>query len=237
MKPSIENLASALREIYVHGPKSPELAFETYLAEELQGIGPDERLMVLNQLQDVFAAVHVSTPDGLGGDLMDRLVPLLLGKDISPADLTTPELVSRLAHALDTIFNTLNDLIHLINSTFGGSPAGDETIRQIIGTSLSGEGKMQSIEEYLNQIKKAFLASQQSSKEAAWTVAGYILTELDPKGMDQTGSAFRIGALKKADAFDLFEEKYERVRKWFESERFLLDFLGQFEKNCQRSFT
>jgi hypothetical protein len=43
--------------------------------------------------------------------------------------------------------------------------------------------------------------------------------------------------MKKAESFDLFEEKYKRVKKWYESERFLLDFLRQFEKNCQKSFT
>ncbi len=60
-------------------------------------------------------------PEDLGSDLLDRLVPLLLGRDVS-MDLSTPELLSSLAHSLDTIFTMLNELIGLINSTLGGNP-------------------------------------------------------------------------------------------------------------------
>jgi hypothetical protein len=175
-------------------------------------------------------------PPGASDELLDRLVPLLLGRDVS-MDLSTPELLSRLAHSLNTIFTMLNELIGLINSTLGGNPAGDETIRQIIGASMQRQGEVQSIEHYLGQIKKAFLTAQQSSREAARTMVAHIIAELDPKGMEGSGGGFKIGPMKKAESFDLFEEKYKRVKKWYESERFLLDFLRQFEKNCQKSFT
>jgi hypothetical protein len=236
IKPSIDKLANILRDLYAEEPDHAVEKIESYLANELKGLDPNARLEVLDQLEGVFSVASASMPEGLGNDLMDRLVPLLLGGDVSIKDLRTPELLSRLARSLNTIFNTLNDLIHLINSTLGGSPAGDETIRHIIGGSLEGEGEVKSIEEYLGQIRKAFLTAQLSSKEAAHTIAGYILTELDPKGMDQGSGVFRIGPLKKAEAFDLYEEKYKRVKKWFESDRFFLDFLRQFEKNCQKSF-
>ncbi len=55
--------------------------------------------------------------------------------------------------------------------------------------------------------------------------------------MEQGSGGFKIGPMKKAGSFELFEEKYRRVKKWFDSERFALDFLRQFEKNCQQSFT
>jgi hypothetical protein len=234
--PSIETLADALRGLSIQNPDQAQEKIEAFLAEELKGLALGERLDVLGQLESIFpTAGQVMTP-GASDDLLDRLVPLLLGRDVS-MDLSTPELLSRLAHSLNTIFTMLNELIGLINSTLGGNPAGDETIRQIIGTSLQRQGEVQSIEQYLGQIKKAFLTAQQSSKEAARTMAAYIITELDPKGMEGSGGGFKIGPMKKAESFDLFEEKYKRVKKWYESERFLLDFLRQFEKNCQKSFT
>ena len=234
--PSIESLADALRGFSIPNPDQAREKIEAFLAQELKGLDPAGRLEVIRQLEDVFPAVHPGMPEDLGSDFLERLVPLLLGRDVS-GDLSTPELLSRLAHSLNTIFTMLNELIGLINSTLGGNPAGDETIRQIIGTSLEGQGEVQSIEQYLGQIKKAFLTAQQSSKEAARTMAAYIITELDPKGLEGAGGGFKIGPMKKAESFDLFEEKYKRVKKWYESERFLLDFLRQFEKNCRKSFT
>jgi hypothetical protein len=233
--PSIERLAEALRGLSVQGPDQAPEKIEAFLAQELKGLSTGERVDVLTQLEGIFPA-GTAMPPGASDDLPDRLVSMLLGRDVS-LDMSTPELLSRLAHSLNTIFTMLNELIGLINSTLGGNPAGDETIRQIIGTSLSGQGEVQSIEQYLGQIKKAFLTAQSSSKEAARTLVAYIITELDPRGMEGPGSGFKIGPLKKAESFDLFEEKYNRVKKWYESERFLLDFLRQFEKNCQKSFT
>ena len=58
-------------------------------------------------------------PEDPGSDFLDRLVPLLLGRDVS-RDLSTPELLSRLAHSLNTVFTMLNELIGLIDSTLGG---------------------------------------------------------------------------------------------------------------------
>jgi hypothetical protein len=233
--PSIERLAEALMGLSVQGTDQAREKIEAFLDEELKGLAIGERVDVLTQLEGIFPA-GTAMPPGASDDLPDHLVSLLLGRDVS-LDMSTPELLRRLAHSLNTIFTMLNELIGLINSTLGGNLSGDETIRQIIGTSLSGPGEVQSIEQYLGQIKKAFLTAQSSSKEAARTLVAYIITELDPKGMEGAPGGFKIGPLKKAESFDLFEEKYKRVKKWYESERFLLDFLRQFEKNCQKSFT
>jgi hypothetical protein len=235
--PSIERITHALRGFTAQDPDQAREKIEAFLAEELKSQELTERLDVLSELERIFLAEgRPLMHPGASDDLLESLVPLLLGRDVS-RDLSTPELLSRLAHSLDTIFTMLNELIGLINSTLGGNQAGDETIRQIIGTSLTGQGEVQSLEQYLGQIKKAFLIAQQSSKDAARTMAAYIMTELDPKGMEGAGGGFKLGPLKKAESFDLFEEKYKRVKKWYESERFLLDFLRQFEKNCRKSYT
>lgn len=229
---SIDDLAGALREIYARDPGQAEQAFEKFLDDELGSLDLEERNRVLAKLEEVFPFPATNAP----GQSAESLIPLLLGRDVTGLDVCSPETLHRLGESLNVIFSTLNDLVRLINSSLGGSPVGDETIRHIIGDSLEGEVRLQSIEEYLGQIKKAFLIAQQSSKEAARTIAGYILAELDPKNMEASAKGFRIGPLKKAEAYETFEQKYQRVMKWFDSDRFQTDFLRQFEKNCQKSF-
>lgn len=236
MKSFIDRLAAAVREIHTAEPQRAEEAIEAFLSDELREMAHEEKVQVVGMLEEVFTSRNPAAAGGLGGDLMDRLVPLLLGRDVDAGAAQGPELVGRLAAALNTVFSSLNELIAVIDSTLGGSPGGDETIRQIIGSTLGQDKAGMSIEEYLDRIRKAFLAAQQSSREAARTVAGYIMTELDPAAMEPQSGGLRIGPLRKAEAFELFTEKYARVKKWYDSERFLLDFLRQFEKNCQTSF-
>ena len=229
---SIDELAGALRDIYSRNPGQAEHVFEEFLDKKLGSLDPEERDHILGKLEEVFPVPSTNTT----GQPVESLIPLLLGRNASGLDVSSPETLRRLGESLNVIFSTLNDLVHLINSSLGGSPAGEETIRYIIGSTL-GEDRAQSIEEYLGQIKKAFLIAQESSKEAARTIAGTILKELDPKALEASVKGLKIGPLKKAEAYDTFEQKYQRVLKWFDSDRFQTDFLRQFEKNCRKSFS
>lgn len=237
MKPSIEQIASDIRRMFAADPLGAEEGIEDLLAGMLEGLDGPERLHILARLERLFSSGHDSAKGAMDSDFMASLVPLLLGRDIAAHDLTGQDVMQRLAKALNTVFTTLNELTGVINATLGGSPAGDETIRQIIGSGITEQRTGMSIEQYLGQIRKAFLAAQQASRDAARTMAAYILTELDPEAIQAASGGLRIGPLKKAEAFELFEERFKRVKKWHESERFLLDFLRQFEKNCQKSFT
>lgn len=235
--PALQEHVAALRRIYDGQPDTAEAAMEDYLYTELLRLAPSERLAVLSRLEREFspeAGTGSALPDADG---LRRLLPLLLGRDIATAQLPPEELFQRLAGALNTIFTTLNELIRVINATLGGTPEGDATIRHIIGGSLESPAEKHTIEEYLGQIRTAFLTAQQASQEAARTIAGYILTELDPKTMSSGGGGLKLGAFKKSDAFESFEEKYARVRKWFDSERFLHDFLRQFENQCRKKMS
>jgi hypothetical protein len=42
--------------------------------------------------------------------------------------------------------------------------------------------------------------------------------------------------MKKAEMFDIYEQRYGKIQKWFSSGRFMEDFLREFEKNCQTKF-
>jgi hypothetical protein len=88
----------------------------------------------------------------------------------------------------------------------------------------------------LGQIKEAFLLSRRASEETARKLVAGILREIDPEkiaGISEGG--FKFGPLRKAEYFDIFREKYTKVVKWSESERFSADFGREFEKNCEKS--
>lgn len=234
---SVDDLARGIREIHARDPDRAEESVEAFLSQELGTLNLEERLDVLRRLENHFTQGCRGGGQGIDRVILERLVPMFLGRDTDAGALDGPELADRLAAALNTVFSTLNELVAVINSSLGGSPSGDETIRRIIGGTLGGDPQGMSIEDYLGRIRDAFLAAQQSARDAARTMAGYILKELDPSTMAPQPGGFMIGPLRKAEAFELFEEKYKRVRKWYDSERFLLDFLRQFERNCQKSFT
>ena len=170
-------------------------------------------------------------------EVLTSICSLLLGRKVSMDDLSSSELLEKLAESLNTIFNTLNQLVSVINMTFTGEGSPEQTIRQVIGFRLEGEGQGSSLETYLGQISNAFLTSQQSFKEAAYAKVKQVLRVLDPEQLAaETGKGLKFGPLKKAEMYDLYTERYEKIQKWFSSGRFMEDFLREFEKNCQTKF-
>ncbi len=65
--------------------------------------------------------------------MLTRVCSLLLGRRVSMDDPSSSELLEKLADSLNTIFNTLNQLISVINMTFTGEGPPEQTIRQVIG--------------------------------------------------------------------------------------------------------
>jgi hypothetical protein len=43
----------------------------------------------------------------------------------------------------------------------------------------------------------------------------------------------RFGALRKAELYDIYEQKFEECRIWYETGRFLQDLQRAIEKYCQ----
>jgi hypothetical protein len=61
-----------------------------------------------------------------------------------------------------------------------------------------------------------------------------VVETLDPtQVVKERGSGLKIGPLRKAEDYDILKEKIERIQRWFESGRFMEDFLREFENNCQ----
>lgn len=236
---TVDQLVHDVRHIYLSDPLQAENLIEKFLEQSFRGLPDDEKIASVDKLCRKFEA------DGTGPlknvtvdqEVLSRIFSFLLGREVSQAELSSDELLQRLADSLNTIFDMLNQLISVINMTFLGQREGVETIRQVIGFHLEGGSASRSLESYLGQINKAFLTAHQAFKLAGEKKVSQILAELNPKQIAAgAGGSFKFGPLRKADCFDKYAKKYQAFEQYFNSGRFTEELLREFEKNCQKLF-
>ena len=234
----IEELAVGIRAISQSSPSDLQASMEAYLGDELRLLQQGERLVLLEKLARKFETdTGAKVPSPLPSEESSRLVSLLLGKQISISDLSSAELSEKLAQSLNTIFNTLNQIIGVINTTLLGQRAEQETIRQIIGMHIGGGAGDNSLQNYLDQIRDAFLTAHKAFRQATEGLVREILTELDPEKIEaSTEKRLKFGPLRKADLFDAYKDKFRAVKEGFESGRLMEEFLREFEKVCQKLY-
>ena len=234
-----ETLADEIRTIYKSDLARAETLVETYIQQRWKDHPRAEKIALIEKLLHQF---EVSNPQrrpdfSLEREEFSRFFSLLLGKKVSTADLSSAELLEKLAQSFNTIFNTLNQIVGVIHATLLGKKEELETIRHIIGSHLEGEGGTDSLQSYLDQIQKAFLVAHQALKQAAHAKTSEILMELDPNHFETAaGGGFKFGPLRKAELFEIYKEKYSKCKGWFESGRFMEELLREFEKTCQRLY-
>jgi hypothetical protein len=236
---SVQELADRIRAMHRPGAPDQQALLEAYLERELEALPTAERLVVLDELVRQFGHVTLdekAKPE-LQSEEFSRLVSLLLGKKISIADLSSAELSRKLAQSLNTVFDTLNQIVAVINATLLGHREEQETIRQIIGLHIGGEAGDNSLQNYLDQVREAFLTAHKAFRQAAGSLMREMLTELDPEKMRASAdSHLKFGPLRKAELFDLYSEKFRKIKALFESGRLMEEFLREFEKTCQKLY-
>jgi hypothetical protein len=239
----IKDFSEKIKTIYRAEPSSAEAIIEEYLKVELAGLSQKERISCLTQLRDQFASDGMTCgEEGLNQEdddaqeaVLFKIFSLLLGNKVSTDDLSSLELLNRLATSLNTIFDLLNELIGVINQSLYGKQYGDETIRQVIGNQVISEESAKPLDSYLGQIKEAFLTSRRASEDTVKKIVNGILKEIDPdKIAGGSEGGFKFGPLRKAEYFDIFKEKFNKIEKWSQSERFSIDFSREFERNCEK---
>ncbi len=235
---SVSQLASAVRDLYRSGPPDAEKAVEDLLHRQLGGLPLEERLRLLRQVERHLmqsAGADTGSPD-TGSQVLERVSALLLGRQVDTGQMDQDQLSRRLVQALNTVFDALNRVIGVINKTLAadGSRA-DQTIRQVIGRQLEGDGRGCTLEEHLGQIADAFLKVHTAFRTAAQVKVGQILDALDPAALAaERSGGIKIGPLRKAEDYEILVEKIERIRKWYDSGKFMEEFLREFERNCQQ---
>lgn len=235
-EPTIPDLESGVRRALAGGSPDPEGAVEGYLNGELGHLGPGERVAMVEALARRFAGTEMagaSSPN-LDGQSAARFVSLLLGKDVPAPD--TGDAAERFAQALNTVFDTLNQLIGVINSAFFGRSPELETIRQVIGAQMEEGEREASLKDYLEQIRTAFLIAHNAFQESSRRVAGEILSELDPDACEvAVTSGLKIGPMRKAEAFEVYRQRHLACRQWLDSGGFTGKLLRELEKSCRQA--
>jgi len=235
---SLDNLAQGIRALNSSQPPCLEESIESYLEQELRELQVTERLPLLERLLEKFQGnAPISQGLNLAQGETVRILSLLSGTRIDISDHSPQEVSDKFAASLNTIFDTLNQIIAVIHLNLLGEKPELETIRHVIGTQIDGGAGATSLKEHLEQIQQAFLISHRAFQEAARMVAGEMLAELDPESLAVSPkSVLNFGPMRKAEMFEAYQGKYQECRKWFDSGRFLEKLLREFERICQKNY-
>jgi len=231
------DLALRVRDMFESSPRGSRERIESFLLQEMKDLNPQARLEMAEQTRARLAAEPVRKETRLPEDseLLGTLVSLLLGNRITDLDLNSQEVLEQLTHSLNTLFDTLNELIQTVEHNLKGRQDESATIRTVIASEVSGKGSARPLHEHLNQIREAFLVAHKGFQESSTEVMREVLKALSPEKLEsKAGKGLRFGTLKKAELFDLYKAQYENIIMWFETGRYRDHLLREFEKSCQR---
>jgi hypothetical protein len=235
----VDKLVSGVRKIGTAGVPDLEASIENYLNGELAGVAPSERLRLLEALAGQFGTQEpiVNRKETEATEDIIRLMSLFLGKTLNAGEISSHEMAEKFAGSLNTLFDTLNQIITIINVTLLGQSPELETIRKVIGSNIEGGTTRVSVEEYLDQIQRAFLVAHQAFQQTTATLIGEVLSELDPEALSKSNtSGLKFGPLRKAELFEKLEGKYARCKRWYNSGEYKERMLREFERCCQQTF-
>ena len=227
-------MADTIRDIYDAHPQRRRAVIEKYLRKNLDHLPEGHRVSAFKSVLMEFEK-NSNTKVPQEEEIFSRLFTMLLGSKVSHSELPSAELLDRLAESLNTVFDSLNELILTIGTTLEGEECTDETIRRFIGGHLLDDNQNASLGTYLGKIRQAFLTSHRAFQNAARKIVGDILDEIDPeKIFVRPTGGIKFGPFRKAESFDTYRQKYAVCRQWLESERFSKDLLREFENNCRK---
>ncbi len=239
----IETMSKEIRIIYNSDISNAETLIGTYLEQRLREYPTGNRLDFLRELSQEFRSFipKQKTTQIFGQEELSRLFSLLLGRNVSTTDLSTADTMQKLVNSLNTVFDTINQIISVMNNKlFGKEAQYDKTIRAIIGSNLEMVDPLDthdSLQSYLDQIQNAFLVAHQAFQQAAQTRVRKMLEELDPERITASSKkGYKFGPFRKAELFEVYQEKFKECRSWFEAGCFTDELLREFEKTCQKSY-
>ena len=236
----VSGLAESVRAAYRFDPAGAAARIERILDETLAGATPEERIAAVREIRGGCGPSSSSTGPGPAGHVAQewvRLAALLLGDRVDVANLPPGELSEKLAGSLNTVFDSLNAIVGGINTTLLGKQEELETIRFLIGSDLGGRKASGSLQEYLDRIQEAFAVAHSAFQEAAEKNTGELLDELSPENISSRAEGgLKFGPMRKAELWDIYEERFRAVRKALESGRLRESLLREFERSCQKMY-
>ena len=237
----VKETKNAVIKLFQNRKDNADIYINDFLEKELGTLDLDQRMDLLEELISQFAPhrqpgtapVQEHMASESERHALERVIRLLLGRELTTSEFHSEQLLESLADAINTVFESLNLLISAINTTLAGKQDSDETIRQVIGYHLEGSDQAQPLEAYIGQIGKAFSGSHEASKKAVLNTFSKIMSELSPEKIEKDASVSIFTPMRKSKCFDVYRLKFNKIQKWFESGRFMESYLREFEKNCQ----
>jgi len=236
----VSGLVESVRAAYGSDPAGAAARIEKILGEKLAGASPEERIAAVREIRGVCEASRPSPGPAPAVNVSQewtRLAALLLGNRVDVAKLPPGELSEKLAGSLNTVFDSLNAIVGGINTTLLGKKEELETIRFIIGSDLGGSKSSGSLQEYLDRIQEAFSVAHRAFQDAADRKTVELLDELSPENIaSKAEGGLKFGPMRKAELWDIYEERFRAVRKALESGRLREALLREFERSCQKIY-
>ncbi len=236
----VSGLAESVRAAYRSDPGGAAARIERILGEKLAGASLEERIAAVREIRERSASSLPSPGPLPAGDVSrewTRLAALLLGDRVDVATLPPGELSEKLAGSLNTVFDSLNAIVGGIHTTLLGEQEELETIRFIIGSDLGGRKASGTLQEYLDRIQEAFAVAHRAFQEASEKKTGELLDELSPENISSKAEGgLKFGPMRKAELWDIYEERFRTVRKALESGRLRESLLREFERRCQKLY-
>ena len=237
----VQQLAEQIRQRYATKPDGTGQDLEVFLRETLVEKRPEERLAIVRALAREFSAPGsvYDRPGQRETSILQDLFVKVLGERLPDEPIPVAQMAERLAEALNTIFDSLNQLVRGINATLiGNQPLEDETIRFVIGSQLSGANGSTSLKDYIDQIKEAFSIAHKAFQEAAKTKFKEILSELDPEKLEKSvEGGIKFGPLRKAEILEIYKEKFRTLNNWLDTGLLMEATMREFEKICQKLYS
>jgi len=239
MTTTLETLAEEIRAIHRSDPTHARELIEACMLERLTSVEPRKQLELMESLRERFAGAPLTEPVKAMEDAcqLRDLLANVLGKHLEDTVSSTDSMMNQLSDSLNRIFDSVNEIVGVIHGTLLGEQDELQTIRRLIHDDLQESRSTGAIEQYLNQIKRAFLLSNRAFQIAARGVLKKVLDELDPSRFSQEGEhGFKFGFLRKSDQIDDYRARFDRINKWFESDRFSEELSREFERTCQKLY-
>ena len=236
----VTGLEENVRAAYRSDPAGAAVRIERIIDEKLAGASAEERIAAVREIRGRCGSLRRSAEPAPVGNIAKewtRLAALLLGNRVDAESLPPAELSEKLAGSLNTVFDSLNAIVGGIDSTLLGKKEELETIRFIIGSDLGGRKASGSLQEYLDRIQEAFAVAHRAFQEAAEKKTGELLDELSPENVSSKAEGgLKFGPMRKAELWDIYEERFRTVKKALESGRLRESLLREFERCCQKLY-
>lgn len=238
--PPAKEIGESIRQMACEPLINLASQIEEYLNHAYTGLDQPGKIAALEQLiEDISQDGAARLPASSGGDgvMFARLVRLLLGPRVEQTDLCDQETADKLAEALNAVFDVMGELMRTVQLTLLGESRDIRTLRTIIGAGLDSSQEERSLRDSLDKVKQAFLVCHKSFRDAASATMSAALDELSPDNAPTNGSSWlKISVVRKAQLFNECQERFDRVKAWYESGRFDKELLAEFEKNCRKRF-